>query len=153
MKRQQCMKRGSMYKILIVDDDHAIRLLYKTELEDEGYSVTTIGSCYNLLDQIDYFRPDLILLEVKLDNINGLDVLQGIREQYYDMPIILCSAYASFRYDLRAIAADYYVAKQIDLSELKFKIKIAFESINEMPESVKPDFSERYLFGLNESDA
>jgi DNA-binding response OmpR family regulator len=140
-----------MNKILIVDDDHAIRLLYQAELEDEGYSVMTTGSCLNLLDQIEYLRPDLILLDIKLDGVDGLDILQDIRERYYDMPVILCSAYSIFRYDMRAIAADFYVTKSVDLSELKFKIKMAFESIAEGPESDKSTFMEQFLFEPDES--
>jgi len=118
-----------MKKILIVDDDKAIRLLYKIELEDEGYSVETTSEYLNLMDQIENFKPDLILLDIRLGEINGLDLLQEVRNIYFDMPVILCSAYSSFRYDMRAIAADYYVTKSVDLSELKFKIKMAFESI------------------------
>jgi DNA-binding response OmpR family regulator len=140
------LKGGSMYKILIVDDDYAIRLLYQSELEDEGYSVMTTSGCLNLLKQIDHLRPDLILLETRLDKINGLDILQDIRDRYYDMPVILCSASPSFRYDMRAIAADYYVTKSIDLSELKFKIKMAFESIMEGAESFNTRLPGQYSF-------
>lgn len=142
-----------MYKILIVDDDHAIRLLYQEELEDEGYSVSTTSGCLNFLDQIEHFRPDLILLEIKLGKFNGLDILQEIRARYYDMPVILCSAYYSFRYDMRAIAADYYVTKSVDLSELKFKIKMAFESIMKGPESFKPRLPGQYSYEPYESKA
>ena len=142
-----------MYKILIVDDDYAIRLLYQEELEDEGYSVTTTSGCLNFLEQIEHLGPDLILLDIRLGKINGLDILQDIRDRYYDMPVILCSAYSSFKYDMRAIAADYYVTKSVDLSELKFKIKMAFESITEGPESFKPGFSGQYSFESYESKA
>jgi len=142
-----------MYKILIVDDDYAIRLLYQSELEDEGYSVTTTSGCLNILEQIEHLKPDLILLEIRLGEINGLDILQEIRDRYYDMPVILYSADSSFRYDLRAIAADYYVTKNIDLSALKFKIKMAFESILEGPESFNPQLPGQYSFSPYESEA
>lgn len=140
-----------MYKILIVDDDYAIRLLYQSELEDEGYSVTTTRGCLNILDQIEHLKPDLILLGVVLGKINGLDVLQEIRARYYDMPVILCSTDYSFRYDMRAISADYCITKNIDLSDLKFKIKMAFESIMEGPESFNSRLPKQYSFGLDES--
>ena len=142
-----------MSKILIVDDDYAIRLLYQSKLEDEGYSVTTTSCCLNLLDQIEHVKPDLILLEIRFGKINGLDILQEIRARYYDMPVILCSAYSSFRYDMRAIAADYYVTKSVDLSELKFKIKMAFESIMEGSESFKPRLPGQDSFEPYESKA
>ncbi len=135
-----------MHKILIVDDDYAIRLLYQSELEDEGYSVTTSGSCLNLVDEIEHLKPDLILLDIRLGQINGLDILQEIRDRYYDMPVILCSAYPSFRYDIKAIAADYFVTKSIDLIELKFTIKMAFESLMEGQESFKSRLPEQSSF-------
>jgi len=148
------MKKGdSMYKILIVDNDYAVSLLYQAELEDEGYSVTTTSSCLNLLEQIEHLRPDLVLLEVRLGEINGLDILQVIRERFYDMPVILYSACSSFRYDMRAIAADYYVTKRIDLSELKFKVKMAFDSITEGMESDKARVPEHYSLSPYESKA
>ena len=103
------------------------------------------------MDQIEYVRPDLILLEIRFSKINGLDILQEIRARHYDMPVILCSAYSSFRYDMRAIAADYYVTKSIDLSELKFKIKMAFESIMEGPESFKSRLPGQHSFEPYES--
>lgn len=142
-----------MHKILVVDDDHAIRLLYQAELEDEGYSVATTHDCRNIMEQIEHIRPDLILLDVRLGEINGLDILQDIRERYYDMPVILCSAYPCFRYDIKAISADFYVTKSIDLSDLKFKIKMAFESISETPETLEPRLPGQYSFGPYECKA
>lgn len=118
-----------MYKILIVDNDTAIRLFYRLELEDEGYVVTTATGYTNLPALVKRLRPDLVLLEVALGRINGLDILQDIRKTYYDMPVIICSAYDCFRYDLKATAADYYVIKSFDTTELKTKIKMALASI------------------------
>ena len=86
-----------MYKILIADDDNAIRLLYQEELEDEGYSVTTVNDSKNLTDIINHRQPDLILLDVRLGENNGFDTLRWIRTQCCDLPVILCSAYPSCR--------------------------------------------------------
>jgi DNA-binding response OmpR family regulator len=58
---------------------------------------------------------------------DGLDLLQDVRKEYYNIPVILCSAYSSYKGDLKSIAADYYVVKSADLSELKQKIKMAIE--------------------------
>jgi DNA-binding response OmpR family regulator len=54
-------------------------------------------------------------------------LLQDIRKEYYNVPVILCSAYSSYKGDLKSIAADYYVVKSADLSELKRKISMALE--------------------------
>lgn len=117
-----------MKKILIVDDDYALRLLYQEELTDEGYSVSGAEPCEQIMDRIDRYMPDLIILDIMMGQFNGLEILQKIRNVHYDLPVILCSAYSKFKYDLRSVTADYYVTKSIDLSELKFWIKMALEN-------------------------
>ena len=116
-----------MKKILIVDDEDVIRMLYGEELEDEGYEVITTGSGRGLVELIDREKPDLIILDIKMAEHDGLDLLQDIRKEFYNVPVILCSAYSSYKGDLKSIAADYYVVKSADLSELKRKIKMALE--------------------------
>ena len=113
--------------ILIIDDDYAVRLLYQEELEDDGYEVVTFGDCENLMDNIEQHRPDVIIMDIKMGKISGLDIIQEIRNTYYDIPIILCSAYSTFKADAKSMAADYYVVKSSDLSELKLRILMAIE--------------------------
>ncbi len=119
-----------MNKILIVDDEEAIQLLYSEELTEEGYDVVTSGQVTRLMELITQKRPDLIVLDIKLGKYDGLDLLQDIRNTWNNLPIILCTAYPSFKYDLKSIAADYYVVKSSDLRELKLKIKMALEDNN-----------------------
>jgi DNA-binding response OmpR family regulator len=116
-----------MKKILIVDDEEVIRMLYGEELEEEGYEVVTAGSGHGLMEMIEREKPDLVILDIKMAEHDGLDLLQEIRKSFYNIPVILCSAYSSFKGDLKSIAADYYVVKSADLSELKQKIKMALE--------------------------
>jgi two-component system response regulator (stage 0 sporulation protein F) len=116
-----------MEKILIVDDEEVIRMLYGEELEEEGYKVVTAGSGHGLMEMIEREKPDLVILDIKMAEHDGLDLLQEIRKRFYNIPVILCSAYSSFKGDLKSIAADYYVVKSADLSELKQKIKMALE--------------------------
>lgn len=116
-----------MKKILIVDDEEVIRMLYGEELEEEGYEVITAGSGHGLMEIIERDKPDLVILDIKMAEHDGLDLLQEIRKDFYNIPVILCSAYSSFKGDLKSIAADYYVVKSADLSELKQKIKMALE--------------------------
>ena len=117
-----------MTKILIVDDEEGIRMLYSMELQDEGYQVVTLPDGKDLLSVVDKERPDCVVLDIKMREYNGLDLLQELRKKYYDLPVILNSAYSSFKVDLKAVAADYYVVKSSDLSELKEKLKVALES-------------------------
>ena len=116
-----------MKKILVADDEDDHCLLYALEFSSEGYEVVTTGDGAGLIEMIGQHRPDLIVLDIRMGEYNGLDILQDIRHAYYNMPIILCSAYSSFKYDLRSIAADYYVIKSGDLTELKIKINMALE--------------------------
>jgi DNA-binding response OmpR family regulator len=117
-----------MHRILIVDDEKSIQLLFADELTEEGYEVITTGDGAKLMGLIEKKRPDLVVLDIKLGENDGLDLLQDIRNTYYDLPVVMCTAYPDFKYDLKSIAADYYVVKSSDLRELKRKIKMAFES-------------------------
>jgi len=117
-----------MAKILIVDDEEGIRMLYAMELQDEGYEVITLPDGKDLLEVVDKQEPDCIVLDIKMREYNGLDLLQQIRKKHDDLPVILNSAYSSFKVDLKAVAADYYVVKSSDLGELKEKLKVALET-------------------------
>lgn len=117
-----------MARILIVDDEEHIRTLYTLELEDDGHNVLALGTGRGLSEQIRQFGPDVVILDIKMVDVSGLDVLQEVRSEFYDLPVILCSAYGSYKGDVKSIAADYYVVKSSDLTELKKKIKIAIEA-------------------------
>ena len=116
-----------MTRILHIDKDDAIRFLYQDELTEEGYEVIGTSNCNGILDKIAKLNPNIIILEPKLPEVDGLDMLQSIRGTHYNIPVILCTAYAAFRYDSRSIAADYFVIKCSDLRELKLKIKMAID--------------------------
>jgi len=117
-----------MAKILIVDDEEHIRYLYSEELSDSGYDVITAESGYLLMEKIEEEKPDLVVLDIKMVDYNGLDLLQDIRNRFYDLPVVLCTAYDTFKEDMKSISADYYVIKSFDLTELKNKIALALES-------------------------
>lgn len=118
-----------MAKILIVDDEEHIRMLYQVELQDEGYEVITAADGRDLVGLIQREQPDLVVLDIKMAGYNGLDLLQEIRKRFYNLPVILCSAYDSFKRDMKSIAADFYVVKSSDLTQLKKTIVRALESV------------------------
>jgi len=121
-------KEKAMSKILVVDDEKHIRLLYAEELEEEGYDVATASDGIGILQRIEKEEPDVVILDIKMVSSNGLDVLQEIRNKYYNLPVILCSAYGSYKVDIKSIAADAYVVKSSDLTELKKKIAQVLET-------------------------
>ena len=117
-----------MAKILIVDDEEHIRYLYSEELSESGYEVITADSGYRLLERIEDEKPDLIVLDIKMVGYDGLDLLQDIRNKFYELPVVLCTAYDTFKRDMKSIAADFYVIKSFDLTELKSKVAMALET-------------------------
>ena len=120
-----------MSKILIVDDEEHIRFLYSEELTEAGYEVSTADSGHRLLERIEDEQPDLVVLDIKMVDYNGLDLLQDIRNKFYNLPVVLCTAYDTFKEDMKSIAADFYVIKSFDLTELKNKIAMALEANTE----------------------
>ena len=120
-------------KILIVDDEHHIRMLYHDELSREGYEVRSSDGSGNILAILAETKPDLVILDIKLGkNRSGLDLLQKIRLHHKTLPIILCSAYENYQDDLKTMAADDYVIKSFELGELKGKIKKLLQ-VHEQP--------------------
>ncbi|GAB4255428.1 MAG: response regulator [Deferrisomatales bacterium] len=117
-----------MARILIVDDEEHIRTLYTLELEDDGHEVLALETGKGIEEHIAEFEPDVIILDIKMVDVSGLDVLQEVRNRFYDLPVILCSAYGMYKGDIKSIAADYYVVKSSDLTELKTKIRSALEA-------------------------
>ncbi len=117
-----------MARILVVDDEEHIRFLYSEELSEAGYDVITASDGYKLAERIDKEKPDLVILDIRMVDYNGLDLLQEIRNRFYSLPVILCTAYDTFKEDIKSIAADFYVIKSFDLSELKKKIAMALEA-------------------------
>jgi DNA-binding response OmpR family regulator len=116
----------SQPKILVVDDEKHIRMLYREELEAEDYVVATSDGEEDILDVIARENPTIVILDIKLGvNRSGLDLLQEIRTKDQQIPVILSTAYDSFQHDLKSIAADYYVVKSVDLTELKDKVRMA----------------------------
>ena len=110
-------------KILCVDDEENIRLLLTCELEEEGYQVIGLGNPLQAMELIAQEKPDIVILDIKMPKMNGIELLKIIRDNYYDLPVILLSAYSSFKRDVAAKASDYYVVKSGDLTELKKTIR------------------------------
>ncbi|MFC1531800.1 response regulator [Thermodesulfobacteriota bacterium] len=135
-----------MNKIMIADDEKAIRKFYEEELSWEGYDVVTVADPMIIMKIIAEKKPDLVILDIKMGHENGLDILQHIRNTYYNLPVILCSAYSHFKYDPRSIVADYFVVKKADLTELKLRIQMALESNNQFVDIVAAEELEGSLY-------
>jgi DNA-binding response OmpR family regulator len=117
-----------MPKILLVDDQQHIRQLYSEELKEAGYDVITAEGCFRLLEMIEEEKPDLVILDIKMSDCDGLDILQDIRSEFHNLPVILSTVYDDYKEDIKSIAADFYVVKSSDMTELKQKIAMVLET-------------------------
>jgi DNA-binding NtrC family response regulator len=111
-----------MAKLLVVDDESNIRLLYSQELSEEGHQVVTAASASEAVEKLAGSDYDLVVLDIKLKNESGLDLLQKIVKERHDMPVILSTAFSCYKDDFSAWLADGYVVKSSDPQELKDEI-------------------------------
>jgi two-component system response regulator (stage 0 sporulation protein F) len=114
-------------RILIAEDDDSLRLLYEEELEAEGYEVLTARNGREAIQQLEETRPDLILLDIVMPVMDGMEALGRILRKDRRIPIILNTSYSAYREDFMSWAADAYVTKSSDLTELKAKIRELLE--------------------------
>ena len=111
-----------MARLLVIDDEANIRLLYAQELGDEGYEVVTAGTVAEALQRLDEQTFDLVILDIKLKSESGLDLLQLIVRERHNLPVILCSAFSCYKDDFSAWLADGYVVKSSNIEELKLEV-------------------------------
>src|ERR1700677_5056423 len=113
-------------KILIVDDEPQIRRVLRTTLTSQGYTVAEARTGDEALEHIRSERPDLILLDVNLPGISGLETCREIRASS-DVPIIMLTVRNSERDKVQALdaGADDYVVKPFGVEELMARIRAA----------------------------
>jgi len=111
-----------MAKILVVDDEPGLRLLYAAELADEGYQVVTAENCSEAATALEEEPIDLVVLDIQIKQESGLEMLQQIVKERSGLPVILCSAYNCYKDDFASWLADAYVVKSSNLDELKSEI-------------------------------
>jgi len=122
-----------MNRILVVDDDTAIRLLYADELTEEGYEVITGDGGSGLMELIEKKRPDLVVLDMSPGDHDGLGLCRDIRKTYDDLPVILSTVYAAARPDVKSTDSERCSCSNSDLDELKRAIQRAFEGHRRCP--------------------
>jgi CheY-like chemotaxis protein len=124
------MKGGCMKRILVVDDDANIRLIFQTMLRRSGHDVVTASSGIQALEMLLEKNPDLVILDIKMPDIHGLEVLSLIREAENDVPVIICSAFEGMKDDfvIKSCNVFEYLVKPIDLKVLTSVVKRALDA-------------------------
>ena len=120
-------KPGS--KILIIEDDPLVLRGFETILKQEGYLVTTLSSGETALELINKENFDLILTDLNLEGINGIDILKRVKKISPDIPVIVITGYESMDSAISALrggAYDYLIKPCQDI-DLKTTIKRGLE--------------------------
>jgi DNA-binding response OmpR family regulator len=121
------------YTVLVVEDDHNQRSLYEEELNDEGYRVLTASDGREALKIVQDQKPDLVVLDVNMPVMDGLDTLSQMLEHDNKMPVIINTAYASYKESFTSWSADAYIVKSSDLTELKQTVKKLLTDKSDIP--------------------
>ena len=117
-----------MPKILVVEDDKSLRLFYEMDLEQAGYQVVTAGNAVEGLEAFATESPDLVVLDIRMPGMDGLDAMARMLDQKPWIPIVLNSAYSSYKDSFLSWGADAYVIKSSDTRELRAKIRQVLEA-------------------------
>ncbi len=112
-----------MKKILVVDDEENIRQLYREELEEMGYAVTTVENGNEALAALDDEKFDLVTLDKRMPGSDGIETLRKIKEKDGSLPVIICSAYEEYKQDFGSWCSDAYVVKSADTALLRDTVK------------------------------
>ena len=112
-------------KILVIDDDPATLELLKVRLEAEGYKVITAQDGEVGLKIIDSEKPGMVILDIKLHMMSGMDVLTRIKEDKPHLPVVMITAYGSEKIAIESLrkGANDYIAKPINHEELSMRVK------------------------------
>ena len=112
-----------MKTILVVDDDDAIRMLIELELAEEGYRVLSASNAQDALKMVETEDLDLVILDIRMPGMDGLEALPRMLGLKEGLKVILNTAYSQYQESFMSWAADAYVIKSSDLTELKAKVK------------------------------
>jgi len=120
---QKAFEEESMKKILVVDDEANIRELFREELEDMGYEVTTVGDGSEALSLLDRTPFDLVTLDMRMPDMDGIETLRKMKEKNSSLPVVICTAYEEYKHDFGSWCSDAYVVKSADASLLRETVK------------------------------
>jgi nitrogen regulation protein NR(I) len=130
-----------MSKILIIDDDDQLRKSFEKLLSEEGYAVTNAASGEAGLEFVQRMSPDLVIADIRLPGISGLETYRAIRELDSKLPVIIMTAYGTTETAIEAtkMGAFDYILKPFEVPEMLAVIKQALEAGRFMRSPIKMD--------------
>ncbi len=130
------------YSVLVVEDDPAVRNLVSTALESRGYLHMTTATGNGAIAMAATAAPDIVLLDLGLPDIDGIDVIKRIRT-WSTMPIIVLSARSEDADKIEALdaGADDYLSKPFSVGELLARLRTTERHLGYMQEDAQPQSS------------
>jgi two-component system, NtrC family, response regulator AtoC len=127
-----------MSKILVIDDDSSIRETLDLYLTEEGYDVYTAPTGTDGLNTFTQQSPDVVILDIRLPDVNGFIILEDLREEDENVKVIMITAHHDMESTIRAMkdGAFDYIHKPVDVNELDIAIKKAVNAL-EMEKKIK----------------
>jgi DNA-binding NtrC family response regulator len=124
---------GKPARILVVDDDHGQRSLLETFLRAKGYRTQSAASGEAALQLLAEESFSMIISDVRMTGMSGIETLRRVREKHHDLPVLLVTAFADIRTAVSAMrdGAVNYLAKPIDLDELMATVRLALAPGNQ----------------------
>lgn len=119
-------------KILVVDDEKIVCDMAKRVLEKEGYQVDTFTDSRAALEQIKNNPYDLVITDLKMENVNGMDILREVNSRYPETRVIMLTAYATLDAAIEAIREKIYdfFPKPVQIEALKASVRKALGNGN-----------------------
>jgi len=117
-------------KIIIIDDERIVCNMAQKVLENEGYEVETFTDSQLALERIKNERFDLVITDLKMENVSGMDILREVNKLYPGTKVIMLTAYATLDATIEAIRERIYdfFPKPVKIEELKKSVKKALGS-------------------------
>ncbi len=105
--------------VLIVDDEKNLLELYKSELSADGYDVLVASTGKEAVDLLQKNRPDVVVMDIRMPEMDGIEALGKVVARHKNIPVIINTAFSAYQEDFRAWAAEEYVIKSSDLTQLR----------------------------------
>src|SRR5262245_26496124 len=115
--------------ILVVDDDASTRQALLQVLKKEGYRMLTANSAMEALEKLDETSIDLLITDLRMERVDGIELMRRVRQRWQGIPVIVMTAFASIDTAIRSIhaGAHDYLSKPYEIDDLRLTVRRVLE--------------------------